>query len=116
AYNRQHHTQFLTVIPATLYGPHDHFDDGSAHVLSALIRRFHACRESPVVIVWGSGKPVREFLYVDDLVEACLLLMNHAEPLPSSPINVGPGEITAIRHLADSIRALLGVRGVKPLN
>lgn len=111
AYNRQYGTQFLTVIPATLYGPHDNFDPESAHVLSALLRRFHERRSEPTVPVWGTGRPVREFLYVDDLAEACLFLMNLPGPIPPSPINVGTGRGTSIRELAEAIAAVVGFRG-----
>ncbi len=111
AYNRQHGTQFFTVIPATLYGPHDDFDPETGHVLSALLRRFHDGRSEPSVTVWGSGRPVREFLYVDDLADACLLLMNREGPLPEEPLNLGTGEGVAVRDLAETIRSVVGFPG-----
>ena len=111
AYNRQHGTQFITVIPATLYGPHDNFDPEEGHVLSALLRRFHDGRSGPSVTVWGSGRPVREFLHVDDLAEACLLLMNLPGPLPKWPLNLGTGEGVAVRDLAELIRSVVGFAG-----
>ncbi|HZN02948.1 MAG TPA: GDP-L-fucose synthase [Candidatus Polarisedimenticolia bacterium] len=111
AYNRQYGTQFLTVIPATLYGPGDNFDPATSHVLSALIRRFHEQRRQSSVTVWGTGRPVREFLYVDDLAEACVLLMDLPGPLPGAPINIGTGRGTSIKELAESIAGLLGYRG-----
>lgn len=111
AYNRQHGTRFLTVIPATLYGPHDDFDPETGHVLSALLRRFHEGRSQPSVTVWGSGRPVREFLFVDDLAEACLLLMNLEGPPPAGPLNVGTGEGVAVRELAETIGSVVGIRG-----
>ncbi len=111
AYNRQYGTQFLTVIPATLYGPGDNFDPATSHVLSALLRRFHEQRRQSSVTVWGTGRPIREFLYVDDLAEACLLLMNLPGPLPAAPINIGTGRGTSIKELAEAIAALLGYRG-----
>jgi len=111
AYNRQYGTDFITVIPATLYGPHDNFDPDSSHVLSALLRRFHDHRADAGVTVWGSGRPVREFLYVDDLAEACLFLMNYRDPLPASPINVGNGRGTSIRQLAEAIAEVVGFKG-----
>lgn len=111
AYNRQHGTQFLTVIPSTLYGPHDNFDPANSHVLSALLRRFHEQRSQPAVTVWGTGRPVREFLYVDDLAEACLFLMNLRGPLPGMPINIGTGQGTTVRELAETIGAITGFRG-----
>ena len=111
AYNRQYGTDFITVIPATLYGPHDNFNPDSSHVLSALLRRFHENRAGASVTVWGSGRPVREFLYVDDLAEACLFLMNSKSPLPPSPINIGTGRGVSIRQLAEAIAEVVGFRG-----
>jgi GDP-L-fucose synthase len=111
AYNRQHGTQFLTVIPATLYGPHDNFDPANSHVLSALLRRFHEQRSQSAVTVWGTGRPVREFLYVDDLAEACLMLMNLPGPIPGTPINIGTGQGTTVRELAETIGSITGFRG-----
>lgn len=111
AYNRQYGTDFITVIPATLYGPHDNFDPETSHVLSALLRRFHERRGDTSVVVWGSGRPVREFLYVDDLAEACLFLMNAKGPLPASPINIGTGRGVSIRELAEEIARVVGFRG-----
>ncbi len=111
AYNRQYGTQFLTVIPATLYGPHDNFNPESSHVLSALLRRVHEQKNAPSVTVWGTGRPVREFLYVDDLAEACLFLMNFNGSLPAMPINIGTGTGTSIRELAETIASVVGFRG-----
>lgn len=111
AYNRQHGTQFLTVIPSTLYGPHDNFDPAEAHVLSALLRRFHEQRGQPAVTVWGTGRPVREFLYVDDLAEACVFLMKLKGPPTGTPLNIGTGKGTTIRELAETIGAITGFRG-----
>ncbi len=112
AYNRQHGTQFVTLIPATLYGPHDSFDAEDAHVLSALMRRFHEAKDRvDRVTLWGTGRPVREFLHVDDLVEACLLLLGRDEPPPPSPINVGSGQALTIGELAAQVAAVVGFRG-----
>jgi GDP-L-fucose synthase len=111
AYNRQHGTRFLSLIPATLYGPHDNFDPEAGHVLAALLRRFHDGRGSPSVAVWGSGRPVREFLYVDDLVDACLLVMGLPDPPPLGPLNVGTGEGVSIAELARTIGAAVGFGG-----
>jgi GDP-L-fucose synthase len=127
AYNRQYGTQFLTLIPPTLYGPGAHFDLESAHVLPALMRRFHEAKvrtlqpamagggasreELAAVSVWGTGAPVREFLYVDDLADACLFLAGLEEPLPASPINVGPGKGCSIRELAAEIARVVGFEG-----
>lgn len=111
SYNRQYGTDFVTVIPATLYGPNDNFDPDSSHVLSALLRRFHEHRSDATVQVWGTGRPIREFLYVDDLAEACLFLMNHPGRLPAMPINVGTGKGASIRELAEAIASIVGFRG-----
>ena len=120
AYNRQYGTSFLSVIPATLYGPHDNFDSETAHVLSALLTRFHIARESgqQEVAVWGSGIPRREFLYVDDLADACLLLMNIEESELKRAIgeigwviNVGFGEDLSIKELASKIKRAVGYPG-----
>ena len=111
AYNRQHGTVFMTIIPATLYGPRDNFDPENSHVLSALLRRFHDRKGTSSVTVWGSGRPIREFLYVDDLAEACVQLMSMEQPLPASPINIGTGQGTSIRELAETIGAVVGFRG-----
>jgi nucleoside-diphosphate-sugar epimerase len=111
SYNRQHGTQFVSVIPATLYGPGDNFDPASSHVLSALLRRFHERRDAASVDVWGSGIPVREFLYVDDLADACMLLMTMERPPSPLPVNVGTGTGTSIRELAEAIAKVTGFRG-----
>lgn len=111
AYNRQYGTQYLTIIPATLYGPHDDFNPESAHVLSGLLRRFHDHRSSPSITLWGTGRPIREFLFVDDLAEACLLLMQREAPPLKWPLNVGTGEGVTIRELAEMIRSVVGYTG-----
>lgn len=111
AYNWQYGTQFFTLIPATLYGPCDSFDPENSHVLSALLRRIHEGRSQPAVTVWGSGRPVREFFYVDDLADACLFLMNLEGPPPPMPINVGTGTATTVRELAELIASIVGFRG-----
>lgn len=111
SYNRQYGTRYLAIMPNNLYGPGDNFDLEKSHVLPALIRKFHEARESgaATVTVWGSGTPLREFLQVDDLAEACLFLMNLEDERydallndPAAPalINVGSGEELSIRDLA----------------
>ena len=110
AYHRQYGAQFISVIPANVYGINDHFDE-NAHVLPTLIKRFHqAClKNSRKVILWGTGKPKREFFYVDDLADACLfLLRKYNEP---EVINVGVGQETSISQLAQKIRKISGYRG-----
>lgn len=111
AYHRQHGSAFLALIPATLYGPGDDFDPRSSHVLSGLLRRFHEALPDREVAVWGSGDPVREFLHVDDLADACLFLLGReAFPAPG-PTNVGTGEGISIRDLAVRIQEATGHRG-----
>ncbi|MDP6824488.1 MAG: GDP-L-fucose synthase [Dehalococcoidia bacterium] len=116
AYNKQHGTQFIAAIPAGLYGPDDNFAGDASHVIPALMRRFYEARNNPggdggSVLVWGTGTPEREFLYVDDMAEACLLLMNMDDETLSevlaqnkSVINIGTGNPVTIRELAETIR------------
>jgi GDP-L-fucose synthase len=116
AYNTQYGTQYIAAIPAGLYGPDDNFAGDASHVIPALMRRFYEARNSAdgdggSVLVWGTGTPEREFLYVDDMAEACLLLMNMddgtlAEILAQnkSVINIGTGNPVTIRGLAETIR------------
>src|SRR5438094_4543652 len=111
AYAREYGRNFISVMPTNLYGPNDNFDLETSHVLAALLRKAHDAkiRKAKEVIVWGSGKPRREFLHVDDLASACLFLLEKYD----SPaiINVGGGEDSAIRHLADLICDVVGFDG-----
>jgi len=111
AYWRQYGCRFISVMPTNLYGPGDNFDLDSSHVLPALIRKFHEARETgaPAVTVWGSGRPRREFLHVDDLADACVFLMRRWD----SPdiINVGVGEDVSIAELAELVRSVVGYEG-----
>ncbi|MEW6379836.1 MAG: GDP-L-fucose synthase [bacterium] len=111
AYNRQYGTRFICVMPTNLYGPGDNFDLENSHVLPALIRKFHEAREEhkPLVEVWGTGRARREFLFVDDLADACLFLMQHYTS--SEPINVGVGKDITIHELALLIQRITGYRG-----
>jgi GDP-L-fucose synthase len=104
AYRQQHGCDFISAMPTNLYGPHDNFDLTSSHVLPALIRKFYDARKSgaPSVEVWGTGKPMREFLHVDDLADACLFLMRNYSDL--SHINVGTGIDLSIAELAYKVR------------
>lgn len=120
SYNRQHGTDFRSVMPTNLYGPNDNFDLATSHVLPALIRRFDAAKAAgdAQVIIWGSGTPRREFLHVDDLAEACLLVMQlpkagyAALTLPMlSHLNVGSGTDISIRELAETVRDIVGFKG-----
>ena len=114
AYNQQHGgKRFVPLIPNSVYGPHDNFDPASGHVLAALIARFHAAkaRGTGSVTLWGSGKPRREFLYADDLAEACWMLLTADLSAVELPLNVGPGSDTSVRELASTIAATVGYRG-----
>ena len=107
AYQRQYGCNFIAAMPTNLYGPNDNFDLTSSHVVPALVRKFHDCRTSGggQVTLWGTGSPRREFLYVDDLADACLFLMDHYDD--PSIINVGTGEDVTIRELAELIRGIV---------
>ena len=104
AYRKQYGDDFISAMPTNLYGPNDNFDLTSSHVLPALMRKFHDAKEDgrDEVVVWGSGKPRREFLHVDDLADACLFLMARYSEL--AHINVGTGEDLSIGELAEMVR------------
>lgn len=120
SYNRQYGTDYRSVMPTNLYGPGDNFHPENSHVLPALLRRFHtAAREGAAeVVVWGSGKPMREFLHVDDMAAASLFVMDldkavydrETEPMLSH-INVGSGTDVTIRELAETVAGVTGFRG-----
>jgi GDP-L-fucose synthase len=111
SYNRQYHTRFISCMPTNLYGPNDNYDLMNAHVLPALIRKVHEAKinKQSSFLVWGTGSPKREFLYVDDLAEASVFLMK--EYLHDEPINVGSGQEVTIRELAETIREVVGFEG-----
>ncbi len=111
AYNRQYGTTFISVMPTNLYGPRDNFDLDSSHVLPALLRKFHEAKieNRNEVVIWGSGTPKREFLYVDDMAEASLYLMNNYDE--SEIVNIGTGEDVSINDLARLIKAIVGFKG-----
>ena len=120
SYHRQYGADFRSVMPTNLYGPGDNYHPENSHVIPALIRRFHEAKinAAPVVSIWGSGTPRREFLYVDDMADACLHVMNlprteydrHTTPMLSH-INVGTGEDVTIREIAEVIRRTVGYQG-----
>ncbi len=120
SYNRQHGTDFRSVMPTNLYGPGDNYHPENSHVLPALIRRFHEATQakSPSVVIWGTGTPKREFLYVDDMAEACVHVMNlpqdtyaaSTQPM-NSHINVGSGEDLSILELARLVGDVVGFKG-----
>ncbi len=111
AYRKQYGFNGISLMPTNLYGPGDNFDLTSSHVLAALLRKFHEAKltNAPTVTVWGTGKPRREFLHVDDLADAALFLMQHYED--DKPINVGVGEDISIGELAMLIRDIVGYTG-----
>ncbi len=111
AYNRQHGTQFLPVIPGTLYGPGDNFNPEHSHVIPALLRRLHEAKlaGTPSVKIWGSGTPRREFLYIEDLVDAVLFLLGRDGY--NEVTNIGAGSDISIRDLAETIRSITGYGG-----
>jgi GDP-L-fucose synthase len=121
SYNRQYGTRYLAAMPTNLYGPGDNFDLNTSHVLPALIRKTAEAKESGAkeVVVWGTGTPRREFLYSDDLAQACCFLMNLDDAIFSSLltgdapplINIGTGEDVTIRELAETIARVIGFHG-----
>jgi len=111
AIRQQHGRPFITAIGADAYGPGDDFDPERSHVVGALIRRLHEARVAgkPSVAVWGSGAPRREFIYVDDLADACIFAMHHHDD--AEPINLGTGTATSIAELAAMVREVVGYPG-----
>jgi GDP-L-fucose synthase len=111
SYNRQHGRQYISVMPTNLYGPNDNYDLANSHVLPALLRKAHEAklRGESEYVVWGSGKPRREFLYVDDLAVACVFLM--ARDYDGPLLNVGTGEDVTIRELAGIVMDAVGFEG-----
>ena len=109
--NGQYGTDFISVMPTNLYGPNDNYHPEHSHVLPALIRRFHEAKESGAaeVVCWGDGSPLREFLYVDDLANLCVFLMNHYHG--DETVNAGTGKEIAIRDLAEMVARIVGYRG-----
>lgn len=112
SYNRQYGTQYVTVMPTNLYGPGDNYDLESSHVLPALLRKAHEAklRGDDHMVVWGSGQPRREFLYVDDLAEACLFLMEN-QAIKDGLFNVGLGSDITIANLASLVAETVGFKG-----
>lgn len=111
AYRAQYGCNFISVMPTNLYGPNDNYDLQNAHVLPTFIRKFHEAKvnNAPEVVVWGTGTPKREFMYVDDLADACLFLMKNYDK--EGPINVGTGQDLSIAELAQMIKQVVGYEG-----
>lgn len=123
AYNRQYGTNFISAMPTNMYGPGDNYHPENSHVLPALIRRFHEAKErgAEKVVCWGTGSPLREFLYSDDLAEACVFLVENADyknmaftddsGTVQSHINVGSGREVTIKELAETVKDVIGFEG-----
>ena len=125
SYNRQYGTQYLAVMPTNLYGPGDNYHPENSHVIPALIRRFHEAKlnGAPSVAIWGTGTPKREFLYSEDMADACVYLMNlpdeQFKPLLAADrndglpplMNIGVGHDLSIRELAETVKAVVGYQG-----
>jgi len=111
SYRQQYGFDAISVMPCNLYGPGDNYHPENSHVLPGLIRRFHEAKinESPTVTCWGDGTPLREFLYTDDLADACVFLMNNYDG--EDPINVGSGSEISIKTLAETIARTVGYEG-----
>lgn len=110
-YNKQYGTEFISIMPTNLFGPYDNFELNTSHVLPALIRKFHEAKvnSAPVVEVWGTGTPRREFLYSDDLANAAVYLMNTYSE--SGLVNIGVGKDISIKELAEKIKGIVGYEG-----
>ncbi len=119
SYNRQYGTNFISVMPANLYGPGDNFNLQKSHVLPALIRKFYEAKinNQPEVVAWGTGKPRREFLYVDDMAEGCLFLMENFNPTKEQNekgeifLNLGVGSDITIADLVSLVKEVVGYEG-----
>lgn len=111
SYNRQHGRQYISVMPTNLYGPNDNYDLANSHVLPALLRKAHEAklRGDAEYTVWGTGRPMREFLYVDDLADACVHLMEQGYDGPL--VNIGTGTDVTIRELAETVMQVVGFEG-----
>ena len=111
AYQKQYNSNFISAMPTNLYGPNDNFHPLNSHVPAALLLKFHNAKinDEPFVTVWGSGNPKREFLYVDDLADACIYLLKNYNGI--QPINVGTGEDISIKDFAAKIKNIVGYKG-----
>ena len=111
SYNQQYGRQFVAVMPTNLYGPNDNYDLANSHVLPALLRKAHEAKErgDTDLVIWGTGTPKREFLYVDDMAAACVFLMEN--DINEGLFNVGTGTDVTIRELAETVMAVVGFKG-----
>lgn len=110
-FKRQYGDNFISCMPTNLYGPHDNYDLNNSHVMPALIRKFHEAKVNnlPQVEIWGTGKPLREFLYVDDMADACVFLMEHYDG--EEHVNIGTEEEVSIGELAALVKEVVGFEG-----
>lgn len=110
-FNKQYGTDYISVMPTNLYGPNDNYHPENSHVLPALIRRFHEAKlgNDAEVTVWGTGNALREFLFVDDLADACVFLMNTYSG--NETVNIGTGKDQSIRELAEAVKKAVGYTG-----
>jgi GDP-L-fucose synthase len=111
AYRRQYGADFISVMPTNLYGPGDNYHPENSHVVAALIRRFHLAKQdgAPSVTVWGTGTPLREFLFVDDLADACVFVLEHYSD--DQHVNVGSGEEVSVAKFAELVAEVVGYQG-----
>lgn len=110
-FKRQYGDNFISCMPTNLYGPNDNYDLKTSHVLPALIRKFHEAKvnNSKAVEIWGTGTPLREFLYVDDMADACVFLMENYDG--EQHVNIGTGKEVSIRELAETVKSVVGFDG-----
>lgn len=110
-YKRQYGDNFISCMPTNLYGPHDNYDLQGSHVMPAMIRKFHEAKvkDAPSVELWGSGTPLREFLYVDDMADACVFLLENYDG--EQHVNIGTGKEVTIRQLAETVKKVVGYEG-----
>ena len=115
-FKQQYHDHFISCMPTNLYGPEDNFDHQNSHVHPALIRKFHEAKvqNKKEVEIWGTGTPLREFLYVDDMADACVFLMENYDG--EEHVNIGTGEELSIRELAETVKEVVGFKGKLSFN
>ena len=110
-YKRQYGDDFISCMPTNLYGPHDNYELQGSHVMPAMIRKFHEAKvsQAPTVELWGTGSPLREFLYVDDMADACVFLLENYSG--EQHVNIGTGKEVTIRQLAEAVKKTVGYEG-----
>ncbi len=110
-FKRQYGDDFISCMPTNLYGPHDNYDLNNSHVLPAMLRKFHEAKtnKKEFVELWGTGSPLREFLYVDDMADACVFLMEHYSG--EEHVNIGTGKEVSIKQLAETVQKQVGFEG-----